>query len=348
MVKKRINLALQGGGSHGAYTWGVLDRLLEEETLEIEGISGTSAGAMNGAMLAAGYHKNGREGAKASLAHFWERVSQAAYLSPLKRYPLEKWIDRWNMDHSLMYTAFDIMTRFLSPYVFNPFNFNPLRPILEEALDVEAAHHCTTIKLFVTATRVRDGRARVFTCDEITVDVLLASSCLPQVFQAVEIDGEHYWDGGYMGNPALWPLIYQCKSPDVLLVQLNPVERDEVPYSATDIINRLNEITFNSSLLAELRAIRFVGRLVREGRLKEGYKDMHLHMVHRPPEMETMDASSKLNTEWEFFQYLHLLGRDAAERWLKRNYAKIGREGTVDIGGEFLGNGKTPVQRRAA
>jgi NTE family protein len=338
MVIKKLNLALQGGGAHGAYTWGVLDRLLEEEGIEIEGISGTSAGAMNGATLAAGYQKNGRQGAKDELRKFWKAVSEASYVSPFKQHPLEKWTDRWNLDHSWSYTAFDVLARLVSPYALNPFNFNPLRPILENALDIEATQACRKIKLFVTATRVRDGHARVFSCNEITVDVLLASACLPQVFQAVEIEGDKYWDGGYMGNPAIWPLIYRCDSPEVLLVQLNPIERDDAElYSAADISNRLNEITFNASLIAELRAIRFVSKMVKEGKLEhDRYKDMHIHMVRRPEEMDQLNASSKLNASWAFFQHLHGLGRQAAEVWLQECATRLGDESTINIEHDFL------------
>ncbi|MDE3061349.1 MAG: patatin-like phospholipase family protein, partial [Pseudomonadota bacterium] len=234
-MTKKVNLALQGGGAHGAYTWGVLDRLLEEEDLIIEGISGTSAGAMNGAMLINGYVKGGREGAKTCLEQFWQRISEAAALSPLQKMPLDRMLTGWNMDYSPAYHWFDLMARIFSPYDLNPLNINPMRGILDDLLDHKAVQACTAIKLFVAATHIASGQARVFHCHEITPETLLASSCIPFLFQAVEIGGEYYWDGGYMGNPALWPLIYHCESPELVLVQINPIHDNALPTTATEI-----------------------------------------------------------------------------------------------------------------
>lgn len=344
MATKTINLALQGGGSHGAYTWGVLDRLLEEDKLIIEGISGTSAGAMNATMLVNGYMRDGNEGAKEMLDRFWLKVSEAAIFSPLHKNPIERMLTGWNMDSSPGYQLFDMLSRVFSPYELNPLNLNPIKIILQELLDEDAVKSCSIIKLFLAATHVKSGQARVFKCHEITADVVLASACIPFLFQAVEIDGEHYWDGGYMGNPAIWPLIYNCRSEDVVLVQLNPIHNDVLPKNAHDIINRLNEITFNSSLIAEMRAIDFVSKLVAEGRVEKGrYKDMRVHNIYSSNLMHGLNASSKMNTDLEFFLYLKHAGRQEAERWLKNNWAHIGERSTVDIHQKFLcGPGTQP------
>ncbi|NBX03098.1 MAG: patatin-like phospholipase family protein [Alphaproteobacteria bacterium] len=343
-TKKKINLALQGGGSHGAYTWGVLDRLLEEDDLIIEGISGTSAGAMNAALLVSGYMKGGNAGAKQSLEEFWRHVSDAAAFSPLHKSPLERMLTGWNMDFSPMYHALDIMSRLFSPYEINPLGFNPMRPILEHMLDLDALRACDEIKLFITATHVASGQARVFRREEITHDVLLASACIPFIFQAVEIEGENYWDGGYMGNPAIWPLIYNCDSEDVVLVQINPIHDNKLPRSAADIINRLNEITFNSSLISEMRAIDFVSKLLHDERLERGrYKDMRVHLIYSAEHMKHLNASSKMNADWDFFMFLKDIGRQTAEEWLQADWKDVGVRGTVDIRKKFLaGPGTQP------
>jgi NTE family protein len=338
MEQKRINLALQGGGAHGAFTWGVLDRLLEEERIHIEGISGTSAGAMNGAFLAHGFHQNGAQGAKKALLDFWQAISQLGkVLIPTTHRHGEYWEEGWNLDWSLSYNYFDLSTRLVSPYQINPLNLNPLRTVLETTLDIQSLQSCQAIKLFVAATNVRTGQPRVFKRNEVTIDVLLASACIPHIFQAIEIDGEAYWDGGYMGNPVIWPLIYHTQTSDVVLVQINPIYRKEIPHTAHEIINRLNEITFNSSLISEMRAISFVSRLMDKGLLHEnGYKDMKIHVIKALKDMEHLNASSKLNTSWEFFTHLKEIGRHAADQWLKQHFRHIGERSTINIQEEFL------------
>lgn len=335
---KKLNLALQGGGSHGAFSWGVLDRLLEEEDLHIQGISGTSAGAMNGAVLVHGYMENGRDGAKAALEAFWREVSVVGgFASPMHSTPLSAWQEGWNLDHSAGYSWFDMMSRVFSPYELNPLNINPLKTVLERVIKIESLQACSTIQLFVAATSVHSGQPRVFGCEEMTIDVLLASACIPFLFQAVEIDGEPYWDGGYMGNPVIWPLVYNTPVEDVLLVQINPLYRAETPKRAYEIINRLNEINFNSSLIAEMRAINFVARLIKDNKLDDKkYKDVRMHMVSLPGEMLHLNASSKLNTSWEFFMELRDMGRLQAEDWLKHHKAHIGQKATVNIAETFL------------
>jgi NTE family protein len=335
---KNINLALQGGGSHGAYTWGVLDRLLMEDDLHIEGVSGTSAGAMNAAVMVNGYAVGGRELARQNLRLFWQKIAEASAFSPMNKSVFERFLTGWNLDTSPVYHILDLMSHVVSPYDSNPLNINPLRGVLEEVLDLDALRCCSEMKLFVAATHVESGQARVFNCEEITIDVLLASSCLPQIFQAIEIDGEHYWDGGYMGNPVIWPLIYSTKSEDIVLVQINPIHRAGVPKQPMEIINRLNEISFNSSLIAEMRAIDFVSRLINSGALdKQKYKDIKMHLIYSPDELRELNASSKMNASWEFFEHLHGIGFEAATRWIKANKSTIGKHSSIDIREKFLG-----------
>ncbi len=343
-MPKKINLALQGGGAHGAYTWGVLDRLLEEKDLIIEGISGTSAGAMNAAMLVNGYTQGGNEGAKKCLETFWRRISEVAVFSPLHKSPLERMLTGWNMDMSPAYHWLDLMSRIFSPYETNPLNINPMRIIIDEMLDHEAVQACSIIKLFIAATHVASGQARVFECHEINTDVLLASACIPFMFQAVEIHGQHYWDGGYMGNPSIWPLIYNCQSEDVVLIQINPIHENEMPRTANEIINRMNEISFNSSLVAEMRAINFVSKLLQEGSLdRKKYKDMRMHLIYSADHMHHLNASSKMNADWDFFLYLKAIGRKTAEDWIRENWKNVGTRSTVDIYEKFLkGPGDQP------
>ena len=263
---RTVNLALQGGGAHGAFTWGVLDRLLEEGQLRIEGISGTSAGAINAAVLAQGHIKGGAQGARAELDLFWRRVSELGWLSPVHRGWYERAMGTWNLDESPSSIWLDQLSHIVSPYQSNPLNLSPLRDLLAGMLDWQALCSPDSIKLFITATNVRTGQARVFERSDLTLDALLASTCLPQFFQAVIIDGEPYWDGGYMGNPSLWPVIYKCQSRDIVIVEVNPLTRDGVPRTAAEITNRLNEITFNASLIRELRAIAFAARWSRAKR----------------------------------------------------------------------------------
>jgi NTE family protein len=325
-----VDLALQGGGSHGAFTWGVLDRLLEEPWLGIDGISGTSAGAMNAAVLVDGHAKGGAQGARAALENFWRRVSDAARFSPFRRGPLDVLLGRWTLDSSPLYVAMDLMSRVLSPYDVNPMGKNPLRAILAELVNFERLAQ-SPIKLFITATNVQTGRGHVFKNDAITPDVLLASACLPTMFQAIKIDGEPYWDGGYSGNPTITPLIRECKSRDTVLVQINPVEREGSPRSASEILNRLNEVSFNAVLLKELRMMALLRQVANPGD-SEGaqWAGMRIHRV--ASEMLTeLGASSKLNAEWEFFSLLHDEGRRSAQVFLEAHASDLGRRSTLDL-----------------
>lgn len=335
---KPVNLALQGGGAHGAFTWGVLDALLADDRLEIESLSGTSAGAMNAVVVADGLSRGGREAAREGLERFWRQVAEASRFMPFKRGPFGWLTGSWSLDGNPWFIWADLMQRLYSPYEFNPSNRNPLRDIVADCVDFDRVRRCDRVQVFVTATNVSTGHPRVFRHDELTADHVMASACLPHLYQAVEIDGEAYWDGGYMGNPALWPFIYRGGSRDIVLVQINPLRRQAVPRTAREIINRMNEITFNASLYREMRAIAFVGRLLDQGKLDpQDYKRMLVHRISGEPEMDALSASSKLNAEWDFLCWLRDLGREKARGWLDANAHAVGRESTVDIGTTFLG-----------
>jgi NTE family protein len=337
---KTINLALQGGGSHGAFTWGVLDRLLDEQHLVIEGISGTSAGAMNAAALAQGWKQGGRAGAKAVLDQFWHRTAELSNFNPIRRTPVDRLLGRWNLDRSPVAGMVEWFSHLLSPYQSNPLGLNPLRTVLTELINEPDIQGCSGIKLFIAATNVETGRARVFWRHEVTLDVLLASACLPFTFQAVEIDGVPYWDGGYMGNPVIWPLIYNCDSRDIAIVQINPLERKGTPETSVEIVNRVNEISFNASLMAEMRAIAFVQRLIAEGSLigeeSKRLKRMHIHMIGDEQRLSALGATSKMNAELDFLLHLKSLGQNAADGWLKENWGHIGNESSIDVRRIFL------------
>jgi NTE family protein len=325
-----IDLALQGGGSHGAFTWGVLDRLLEEPWLQIEAISGTSAGAMNAAVLAHGWAQGGAEGARAALDSYWRRVARAAVFSPLQRSPLDRLMGRWSLDSSPAYLAFDLMTRVFSPYHLNPLDLNPLRAILSESIDFDRLARAS-IKLFITATSVRTGRGRIFRNAEISADVLLASACLPTMFQAIEIDGEYFWDGGYAGNPTITPLIRESDAQDTILVQINPRERTDIPRTANDVLNRLNEISFNSPLMKELRMIALLRQVADPGH-GEGARWARVR-THRiwTDRLAEFGASSKLNAEWQFVAMLREEGRHSANQFLAAHAGDLGKRSTTDL-----------------
>ena len=337
--KRRINLALQGGGAHGAFTWGVLDRLLEDDRITIEGISGTSAGAMNAAILAQGFVRGGNAGARLALDTFWRQLSESAAFSPIRANPLDKWFGNWNLDKTPGAIWWDMIGRMFSPYDLNPFHFDPLRELLASSLDIAALQRCDPIKLFISATNVHTGKIRIFRKDEVTIDALLASACLPQVFQAIEIDGVPYWDGGYMGNPAIFPLIYECDSRDVVIVQINPLVRDGTPHSTAEIANRLNEISFNSALRGELRAIAFVVNLIDSdhvhGKGLDRLKKMHVHMIGDESHMRNLGAASKFNADLDFLLALKELGRTRTTAWLETTFGFLGHRSSIDIR-EFL------------
>lgn len=347
--RPRVNLALQGGGSHGAFTWGSLDRLLEADGLEFTGISGTSAGALNGAVMLTGYVKGFKAGgtdaarleAQKALRHFWRDVSRHGPLfSPLSLHANGMLKPQFNFDQFPAYQWMSLFTRAFSPYEFNPLNLNPLSDVLRQHVDPVALHKgCVEcgIPLFVTATSVHTGQARVFTGEGLSLDALMASACLPFMFQAVTIDGVPYWDGGFTGNPALYPLIYETQGVDILLIRLQPLQRAGNPTRSIDIMDRISEITFNASLVSEMRAIAFVKKLIDEQKLDRGnYKRLHMHMVADDEGMGAFNASSKSNTNWAFLQELHRLGYQAADKWLKAHRDTVGKDSSFDIHETFL------------
>ena len=325
-----VDLALQGGGSHGAFTWGVIDRLLEEPWLKIEAVSGTSAGAMNAAALAHGWRLGGAQGARDALDRFWRRVAQSAVFSPLQRSPLDRMLGRWTMRHSPVYMAVDLISRVFSPYDLNPGGLHPLQDILAENIDFDRLA-ASPVKVFVTATNVRTGRGRVFRSAEITPDVLLASACLPTLFRTIEIDGDPYWDGGFTGNPTITPLVRESDARDVILVQINPLERAQMPRSAADILNRMNEISFNAPLMKELRMIALLQQI---SNLDAGegahWACMRMHRI-MTDELSRLDASSKMNAEWDFLSLLREMGRRAADGFLQAHGDDIGKKSSLDL-----------------
>jgi len=336
---KRINLALQGGGAHGAFTWGVLEHLLSDERLVIEGISGSSAGAINAVMLADGLARGGRPEAEKRLADFWRAVSSTGNLPALQRAVAERLLSFTPLEGSPVQAWLDVLSRYFSPYDVNPLNINPLKDLIERFVDFDAVRACADLQIFVSATNVQTGRVRVFSREKITADAVMASACLPLLFRAVEIDGVPYWDGGYLGNPVIFPFFGTTKTEDVLVVQINPLMRQKTPTSSNEIVNRINEITFNSSLISEYRAIEFVARLIDQGRLPRGmgpgqYRRINVHRIVLDRFGTHFDAISKLSTDYDFFEMLRVNGKRAARRFLDEHFDDIGVRGTVDLRAE--------------
>ena len=334
--RKKINLALQGGGAHGAFTWGVIDGLLEDGRLTIDGLSGTSAGAFNAVICVDGLVRGGPEAARANLAEFWREISIDGKLPSMQRWPWSAWsAPRRARSGSWL----SLMARSFSPYDLNPLNINPLKEVIERFVDFEAVRNANGILLYLAATNVVTGRLRIFPRHTITADVVMASAALPLVFQAVTIDGTPYWDGGYMGNPAIFPFFRDSTTEDVVIVQINPLERQQVPTSAHDIMNRCNEISFNSSLLAEYRAIDLVAREIDLGHLPHGfgpgqYRRINAHRIVLGEGEAAYSADSKLVTNFEFFRTLHASGRRAAQEFLKGHFDDIGVRSTFDLRAE--------------
>lgn len=338
-ARKKINLALQGGGAHGAFTWGVLDHLLDDDRLQIEGISGASAGAMNAIMLADGLARGGPKEAKQRLADFWRAASLGGNLPASQRALMARLFSFMPMEGSPVQAWFDVMSSYFSPYDTNPLNINPLKDVIEKFVDFDAVRKCDKLQLFVSATNVHTGRLHIFKRETITADAIMASACLPMLFQAVEIDGVPYWDGGYLGNPVIFPFFSTTEAEDVIVVQINPMTRNVTPKSSAEIMNRLNEITFNSSLLSEYRAIEFVGRLIDQGKLPHGmgpgeYRRINMHRIVLDSQGRTYSAGSKVSNDYDFFELLRDNGRRAARRFLDEHFEQIGVASTVDLRGE--------------
>ncbi len=334
-AQKVVNLALQGGGSHGAFTWGVLDRLLEDERLGFDGITATSAGAVNAVVLADGLAAGGREGAKNALKTFWKKMSDTTSTSIIAPSIMDQLNPNFGLDHSPGYVMVDMISRFLSPYQLNPTDVNPMRDLLNETVDFERVRRQRDVKLFLSATTVRTGKVKVFSNAEITAEHVLASACLPFMMRAPMIDGEAYWDGGFMGNPAIFPVIYGCESRDIILIHLTPTERKELPTDSRSILNRMQEISFNSSLMREMRAVSFVTQMIDEGKMTNA-KRMLIHLVEAEDIISQLAGSSKMNASWRFLMHLFGIGRERADKWLTANFDKVGSESTVDLQAKYV------------
>jgi NTE family protein len=345
--QKVVNLALQGGGSHGAFTWGVLDRLLEEEKLQFEGITGTSAGAVNAVVLADGLAAGGREGAREALRRYWQKVSTLSSRGPLAPSVIDKANPDFGLEHSLGFIFLEPMTYFTSPYQINPFNYNPFKDLLAEAIDFERVRRQTAVELFLCATDVQTAKVKIFPGKDAGVEHVLASTCLPLLMQAVEVDGEFYWDGSYAGNPAIFPLVYECEARDILMVHITPAERPGVPTTSPAIMNRMQEISFNTALIREMRTIAFLNKLIDDGRMGGG-KRMLVHLIEAEDLIRGFSWSSRLNSDWDFLQHLHKMGRARADQWLAANFDRIGIESSVDLQEKYFGSCDASVTRATA
>ncbi len=331
---KKVNLALQGGGSHGAFTWGVLNRLLDDERIAIHAISGVSSGAMNACVMVSGLINGGREGARESLADFWCLVS-AKYNEMFATSPATIWNKVVGIDYPGPFDTYLSLTENFSPYQLNPFNLNPLRDILTDIVDFEGLQKSTAVNLHIGATQVRTGKMRVFTNSEIDVDVLLASACLPALHHAIEIDGEHYWDGAYSGNPPLFPLIFDSQHPDILVVLLQPLLRDSLPTTVEEIRKRTHELSFTNTFLREMRAIalskeKIKQNWIRHGELERRMNRLNIHLIE-DMSFEKMDSTSRCYAEADFMQDLYFRGFETTEGWLDENYSSITRRSSADL-----------------
>lgn len=333
--KKQVNLALQGGGAHGAFTWGILDKFLEEDIFDIEGISATSAGSMNAVVLAQGLMAGGNEGARQCLEQFWRAMSEHGEKMGMTAHtPMDFFLEPF-LKVPVSFYFYNAMMSVLSPYQFNPMNYHPIREVLENIVNVEQLKKHSKLKLFICATNVKTGKIRIFNEDELSIDAVLASACLPKLFQAVEIDNEFYWDGGYLGNPAIFPLIYETDVTDIIILHTVPIVRDTIPTTVVEVDSRLREISFNSSLMREMRAIAFVTKLIDQGWVKEEFmhhlRRLYVHCLRADQSLLQYPAASIYVPDWQFLTELKEKGRKAADIWIKENYAAIGHKTTIDF-----------------
>ncbi len=350
-----INLALQGGGSHGAFTWGVLDALLADTRLTLEGISGTSAGAVNAAALASGYAKGLRDGtdprqsARAALRHIWEEVGHMGQLGSLQKTLADTLL--WGFPKELVPTNMisTALRSWYSPYQSNPLDFNPLLDLLKREIDFDAVAQLQAPRVFVSATHIKTGKAALFSGARLTPQAVMASACLPTLFRAVEIEGEHYWDGGYAVNPAITPLIDHCESTDIVLVQINPLVREATPKTPEDILDRVNELTFNASLLTQMRAIDFINRLLAHGLLSGSRcKTVRLHRIDGGQAIQQFPASSRASADAGLIRSLFDMGQQAGQDWLVRHFEALGQRSTIDIGRDYLDDTRLDSAQRVS
>lgn len=335
--RKKIALALQGGGSHGAFTWGVLEALLEDERLEIEGVSGTSAGGMNAAAVTQGVCEGGNQGAIAKLNELWKSIGDLGRNSPIHPSYKDKLIKNFRISNNPFFKIMSYVTSIFSPYQLNPMNHHPLSDMADTVFDFKKLGATDKVKLFLCATHVTTGKLKIFTKTELCKEALLASACVPQMFQAVEVDGEFYWDGGFIGNPAIYPLIYNCKTPDVVVIQIRRIHDSKIPTTVHDIQNRLGEITQNSCLAREMRSISFITKLLDDGIIPEGkIKRLHMHMIRDDDFFSGIERASGFCSDPDFLAYLHKAGKRAGKAWLKTNFDRIGKGSTADIDKDFV------------
>ncbi|MDQ3059581.1 MAG: patatin-like phospholipase family protein [Pseudomonadota bacterium] len=326
-----MNLALQGGGAHGAFTWGVLDGLLEDGRMEFEGVSGTSAGAMNAVILAQGLMTGGREGARTALTRFWTQVAGSL--------PFEVAIPSLDGQSVSLLPGLKMMLQwahYFSPHQLNPLDLNPLRDILLAQVDFERLRSDSPVKLFIAATNANSGKVRLFRTPEISAEAILASACLPTMARPVEIDGEPYWDGGYAANPAIYPLFYECSSTDILMVLLTPLKHKGTPHSAQEIKDRILELAFNSTFLREMRMFAHAreyakASLFQLGRFERRLARVNFHVIDAQEQMHLLKTETKLAANMRFFDMLCTLGRARAKLWLQTHHGQIGKRSTVDL-----------------
>jgi NTE family protein len=338
-ARKPVSLALQGGGAHGAFAWGVLDAILEDGRLAVEAISATSAGAINAVLFADGLAAGGPKGARDKLAAFWREVSRMEQLFGMAWASFDHLAQAFGLPPEYMpsHAAVHALTHSLPPDVLNPLRFNPLRKLLLQAVDFERVNAVAPVRLFLGATNVRTGKLAVFETPHITVETVLASACLPPYYQAVEVAGEYYWDGGFLGNPAIYPLVYRDGTRDVIVVQVGAIVRPELPRTAAEVMHRMNEISFNSSLMREMRAIAFVTRLIDQHELDaDKHRRMFMHWIGDDAEMAAFGAVTQFHPDWGLLSRLHEQGREAARGWLAAHIEQVGRCSTLDVAAKFL------------
>jgi NTE family protein len=337
---KTVNLALQGGGAHGALAWGMLDALLDDGRIKVEGITACSAGTMNALAFAQGMMENGADGARKKLEEFWWEISKSSFFLPTRGNPFERAMGLGEGENPFGLFFLDTVTKVFSPYQLNPLDINPLREATDKVIDFDKIAACDCLKLFISATNVRTGKGKIFKTPEISLDVAMASACLPHIFKAVEIEGEYYWDGGFSGNPPLYPLFYETESRDIVLIHINPMFREEIPTTGPAIMSRLNEVTFNAALLKDLRAVSFVKKLIEQDMLKDEYKhlykDLLIHSIRADDTMKDYSMTSKYDTSWDFLTELRDMGHKGMKKWLKENFENLGERSSIDLYTEFL------------
>lgn len=336
-LKKKVALALQGGGSHGAFTWGVLDALFEDGRFDVEGVVGTSAGGMNATATIQGLIDNGSQGARKKLNELWHAIGEQGKNSPLKPHAHKKLVHNYDISDTPAFWMMQFLSGFMSPYQLSPHAGHPLESVIEKLFNFKVLKNSTDHKLFLCATHVATGKLKVFTGQELCKEAVLASACVPTLFKAIEINGEFYWDGGFIGNPAIYPLIYNCETPDIIMIQIRRVHDPVVPTTAHDIHNRLGEITQNSCLTREMRAISFITKLLDNGTIPEGkLKRLNMHMIRDDAFFGGIDRASGFCADPDFLDYLFKAGRRTGKQWIDENYEDVGKRTTAKIESDFV------------